>query len=585
MADPTRRLLHLARPLRWGFVLSAALGLATVASGVGLLATAAYLIAAAALGPSIADLQVAIVGVRALGLARGLFRYLERYVSHNMAFRLLAELRAFFFARIEPRSPGGLDRQHSAELVAHLVDDIEDLQFVFLRGIVPPVVALLATLALAGLLLPISEPWAAVQVGLMILVGAVIPWSLHRQARIPSAAWLQGRGRLHRSVTETLQGMADILAFGQAGRVLGRLAETSAAEASAQRRLASIEAFGSGLATAVTYLSPALALWMLQPLAAAGTISGVTLVVLVITALASFEAVEPMAASIHGLAQSQSAAARVFEFIDAPPPILEPGREAPLPRGADLSVHDLHVRYPGSPGCAICGLGFDLPAGGRLAVIGPNGAGKSTLVDVLVRFRPYRSGRIVVGGVDLDALHGTQVRRLFGLVQQQPAFFSGTLRSNLLLANPLADDLALHDALRLADLATFVDQLPAGLDSDLTQGGFGLSVGQQRRLAIAQAVLHDGPLLLLDEPTAHLDPHQARDVLKNLIDGLPNRSILLITHDLIGLDGMDEIIVLEDGKALQRGTHQALLTRPGPYRDRWLFEQERAALTAQSDWD
>lgn len=580
MTEPTRRLLRLALPLWPGFALSIVLGLATVASGVGLLATAAYLIAAAALGPSIADLQVAIVGVRALGLLRGLLRYAERYVSHNMAFQLLAELRGYFFEKLIPRSPAGLDAEHSGELTGRMVDDIEALQYLFIRGIAPPLVALLSTLVLAWLLLPISPPWAIAHVGLMVLAGAILPLCLQRSAKQPSAAWTIARSRMQRTTTEMVQGLPDILAFGQRDWIRRRMEAASTSAAKAQQRAAAIESLGAGLTTALTFLSPVFALWLLQPLVETGAVSGVALVVLVVTALASFEAVEPMAAAMHGLAQSEAAAAHVFRVIDAPPPVDEPAVERPLPARTDLTVDGLCVRYPGSSELSLTDLNFALPAGHRLAVIGPTGAGKSTLMEVLVRFRPYAKGRVEIGGVELSTMSGAQARQIFTLVRQQPAFFSGSLRSNLLLANAQADEIALRQSIELAGLLPFVASLPAGLDTQLGEGGVGLSAGQRQRLALAQALLRNSPILLLDEPTAHIDRKLAREVLNNILDRPGGQSVLLITHDVFGLESMNEILVLEAGRVVQRGCHHVLLAEDGPYRNRWLLNGEQEALLA-----
>lgn len=574
----------MALPLWPGFALSIALALATVASGVGLLATAAYLIAAAALGPSIADLQVAIVGVRALGLLRGSLRYAERYVSHNMAFQLLAELRAFFFERLIPRSPAGLDREHSSDVASRMVADIEALQFLFIRGIAPPVVALLSTMLLAWLLMPISPPWAIAQIGLLVFAGAILPFWLQRWARSPSEVFAQQRSSLYRTTTEMLQGLPDILSFGRREWISRQIGAASESAANAQRRVEAIETMGRAMTTFLMYVSPVLALWLLQPLLESGALSGVMLVVLVITVLASFEAVEPMAKAARGLAQSEAAAERVFNFIDAPPSVQEPRIEHSMPTRFDLTVRRLFVRYPESSECSLADVSFELLEGKRMALVGPTGAGKSTLVEVLVRFRPYESGRIEIGGVELSTLRGSQARRIFSLVRERPAFFTGSLRRNLLLASPEASERALHESLELAGLGPFASSLPAGLDTRIGEGGFGLSVGQQQRLAIAQAVLRPSPILLLDEPTVHLDSLQSQAVLGNLLQHLAEQSMLLITHGVSGLEAMDEIIVLEGGRVVQRGSHRALLRAEGPYRDRWLLEQEHAALAAAVAW-
>jgi thiol reductant ABC exporter CydC subunit len=580
MRSATLRVLGLARPLWRGFALSMLLGLAAVASGVGLLATAAYLIAAASLGPSIADLQVAIVGVRALGLLRGALRYTERLVSHDMAFRLLAEVRSDFFRRLEPRSPADLDDFHSADLLTNLVNDVESLQYLLTRAIAPPLVAIAFTFLLAVVIYPLSPAWVLAETALLVMAGAVVPiWVLQRSAP-PSAETADHRSGLQRLVADAVQGMPDVLSFRQVDSIVDRLDAVGQSIVASQQRVAWCESLGEGAKAALVQLAPLGSLLLLRPLLANGSLDGVGLVVLVVTALASFEAIEPLTGAVLGLAQTEAAAGRLFEIVDSAPSVQEPLKAASPGTDLDLEVDDLTVCYPGRRRPALSGLCFHLPSGHRLALVGPSGAGKTTLLKALVRFRAYSDGRIRLGGTDLQDMSGDMVRHLIHLVPQPPRVFSGTVRSNLQLAAPEASDPALMEALDLVGLGARAFTKDGGLQREVGETGNRISAGERQRIGLAQALLRRSPLLLLDEPTAHMDPLQADQVMAHVIDAVPGQTILLATHDLVGLDKMDGILVLEEGRIVQRGTHADLIETEGAYRQRWLFERERAALAS-----
>ena len=532
--------------------LAVLLGALTIGSGVALIATSAYLIAAAALRPSIADLQVAIVGVRFFGLSRGLLRYLERLVTHDVTFRVLADIRVWFYEAIEPLAPAGLggdDETSSGALLARFVADVETLQQFFVRVAGPPLVALLAG---AGVLLfygAFAWQLALVMLIFLLLAGVALPWAAHAWARPFAAPTLRTRAALHARLVEGAQGLPDLLAYGQAGAWRAQVQALGQTLAGEQRREARISGARTALGELLTHGAMLAVLWLAIPLSAEGVFAPVYLAVLALAVLPAFELVGPLPQAAQLLAASLAAARRLFAVADQPAAVAEGGMA--LTPGASgppaLQVRDLHFRYEAVGPPAIDGLSFDLPPGGKLALVGRSGSGKSTLVNLLCRFWPYEAGTIRLGGQALSELDPAAVRAQLGIVEQRPYLFNTSLYDNIRIARPEATRAEVEAAARAAQLGPLLDSLPQGLDTAAGSLGQGLSGGERQRVAIARTLLREAPILVLDEPTANLDPATARAVLETAL-GLAEegRSLLLITHDTAVLEAMDGVVRLGD---------------------------------------
>ncbi|MCZ7573821.1 MAG: thiol reductant ABC exporter subunit CydC [Ardenticatenaceae bacterium] len=572
------RLLRLMAPFKGWMALAVLLGAATVGSSIGLMATAAFLISAAALHPSIADLGIAIVGVRFFGLARGVCRYLERSVSHSVTFRLLARLRVWFYEAVEPLAPARLMRYQSGDLLSCVVADIETLQDFYVRVIAPPAVAGVIALAMAGFMWRYDPSLALVLLGFLSLTGIGVPILVRRLSRPPGRELVAARAELHARVVDGIQGLADLVACGQERRTAATIEATAHVLASAQRRLVWI----NGLQTGVSTLLMNGGMWVVVVLAillvSAGRLRGLSLAVLALATLACFEAVLPLPLAAHSLEGALAAGRRLFALADAGAVVRDPARPVEGPATYSLEAHDLWFAYaPGDPP-ALDGVSFSLPAGRRIAVVGPSGAGKSTLVNLLLRFWEYDRGVILLGGVDLRDYAQSDVRRLIGVISSQAFLFNATIRDNILLARPDADEAAVMRAAQQAQLHDFIQSLPQGYETRIGERGLNLSGGERQRLAIARALLRSAPILILDEPTANLDPLTERDVLQAISAAMPGRTTLLITHRLVGLEAMDEILVLEAGRIIERGTHLELIARAGLYQRLWLL-QNRADVS------
>lgn len=563
------RLLALMAPYWKSMLLATILGFLTVASGVGLMTTSAFLISGAALHPPVLELMEAIVGVRFFGIARAVFRYLERYFSHDATFRVLSRMRVWFYTALEPLAPARLMEYRSGELVSRIVADVGTLEQFYLRVLAPPLVALMVLLGVFAFLAWFGFSLAYAQLFFFLAAAVAVPLGVGALGRGTGRRMVETRSALNAQMVDTIQGMTEIAAFNRAGQQQEQVEALSRKFLDLQGRVAGIR----GLSSALVGLLMNLAMWSILllaiPLVTRGKLDGVYLAMLALGVLSSFEAALPLPLVFQHLGESLAAARRLFAIIDARPMIRDLPGPSPEPQRFDLRVRGLHFRYVPEEPWALNGLDFVLPEGGRLAIVGPSGAGKSTLVNLFLRFWDYGEGSISLGGHELKAFSPEELRRYMSVVTQHTYLFNASVRDNLLLAKPGAGEEELRQAAREAKIHEFIQSLPQGYDTYVGERGFKLSGGQRQRLAIARALLKNAPVLLLDEVTAGLDPVTGREVMESINRLMEGRTTLVITHRLTGLDGMDEILVLERGRILERGQHKELLEKGGLYRRMW----------------
>ncbi|MEU1708533.1 thiol reductant ABC exporter subunit CydD [Streptomyces sp. NPDC005706] len=561
------RVRAMAGPRRGRLLLALLLGGLALGSAVGLMATSGWLISRASQHPPVLYLMVAVTATRAFGIGRAVFRYAERLVSHDAVLRMLADTRVAVYRRLERLAPAGLRVARRGDLLTRLVADVDAFQDYWLRWLLPAGVAAAvstASVAFTAWLLPVAG--AALAAGLL-LAGAGVPAVTAAAARRAERRLAPARGALATRVTDLLTGTAELTV---AGALPARTAAARRADGTLTRiaaRGATATALGDGLTALICGLTVTATALLGAQAVATGRLGGVAMAVVVLTPLAAFEAVLGLPLAVRHRQRVRRSAERVFEVLDAPEPVTEPKRPRPAPGSPfPLVVRDLTARHPGQRRDALAGLDLTLERGRRIAVVGASGSGKTTLAQVLLRFLDAGAGSYTLAGVDAYALDGDDVRRLVGLCAQDAHLFDSTVRENLLLARKDADEAGLRDALSRARLLDWVDGLPDGLDTLVGEHGARLSGGQRQRLALARALLADFPVLVLDEPAEHLDLPTADALTADLLAATEGRTTLLITHRLAGLDAVDEVVVLDEGRVVQRGPYAELTAVDGPLR-------------------
>ena len=564
--SPFTRLLKLIAPFKPWVALAVLLNFVTIGSSVGLMAMSAYLISKAALVTDVSELALAITSVRLFAILRAVFRYLERYFSHTATFRILTHLRVWFYSAIEPLAPARLMRYRSGDLLARSVADIETLENFYIRVVVPPLAAA-AVVILACLILGSFDGTLALALLIfLLLTGVALPLTLRWLGKTSAGQWIATRAELNAMLVDEIQGLADLLAFDQAQEHRARVLRLNSELNREQEQQAMLRGVSNALAVLFTSLAALTVLWLAIPLVSGGQIEGVYLALLPLTAIASFEAVQPLGLALQQLEANQAAGRRLFEVIDAAPEAPDPAEPAPWPgvqRTAQESALETDYtitfdrvcfRYnPGDP-LALDGASFTFPAGSRSAIVGSSGSGKSTIVNLLLRFWDYQEGQITIGGNDLRNYRAEDVRALLGVVPQNVHLFNATIADNLRLANPDATAEQIIDACRQAQLHDFIAGLPLKYDTLIGENGLLLSGGERQRLAIARTVLKDAPILILDEATANLDAITEQHLLKSLASFMIGRTVIIISHRRMVIEPVDRVIELEQGRVLSHSS-------------------------------
>ena len=547
------KLLSFLKPLIWLVVLSIMLGIAAIATGIGLLGTSAYLIASAALHPSIAELQVAIVGVRFFGISRAAFRYLERLVSHSVNLKVLSNLREWFYRQVETAPPAVLYTHKSGDLLNRVMADLETLENFYVRVVSPVIVALVVATGVSLFLGTYDASLGLCLAAGLILNGIILPTLAVLTTRRSARKMVAARADLSSRTVEWIQGLAELQAAGVQHHWMKEINQKNLQAGEMQKNLSMMNGLNSGLSLLLLNLTVLGLLWIAIPLVNAGMINGVSMAVILLVGMAGFESVGSLPQAALMLNANLESSKRLFNVN----PTNQPKLTGQIPPAGwspkQISLEQVTFEYAEDGSFALHDVSFEISQGKKLALIGPSGAGKTSLVNLLLQFWQPSAGSINFDGFPASTIDAYEVRRLFGVVSQNAYLFSSSLRQNLLLADPSADDDRFHWALRQAKLENWVNGLPLGLDTWLGDQGMRLSGGERQRLAIARVLLQDRPFLLLDEPVENLDPVTAGCVLETIFDLFDDRGILLITHDFSYLERMNEILLLDEGRIIERG--------------------------------
>jgi thiol reductant ABC exporter CydC subunit len=526
---------------------AAALGAGASAAAVSLAATSGWLIARAAQHPPVLTLMVAAVLVRTFGIGRGVLRYAERLASHDAALRVTAALRLRVFEALIPLSPIGLSSAHSGELLSRAASEVDAVQDLYVRAVLPAVGSLLvgaAAVACTAALLPAA---ALTLVIALVLGGVGVPLLvLSAEGRATRNA-LPARTALAVAVVDLLEGSRELLAFNASGAALERIESADRILARVERRAA----FGLSAGVALSTLAAGVALWSALrigiPAVRSGALVGVMLAVVVLIAWAAPDVVADLPGVGQVVRRARSAAQRLLEFTGSDARVVDSRTPQELPRrGAAVRLQGIVAGYPGHT--VLRGTDLELLAGKRVVIVGDSGAGKSTLIAVLLRFLEFESGSFTIGGLSVRDLRGDDVRSVIGCCQQQPHLFNSTIRANLRIGEPDATDAMLFAVLQRVGLGDWFDHLPRGLDTLVGPRGTEISGGQLRRLALAQVILADFPVVLFDEPTEGLDDAAAQTLINDVLAATSDRAVVVVSHRTDWFDEHDHVLVLESGR-------------------------------------
>ncbi len=559
--------LALYKRHKWLLTLGVVLAIVTLLASIGLLTLSGWFLSASAVvgvaGIYSFNYMLPAAGVRGAAIIRTAGRYFERLVSHDATFRVLQHLRVATFSKLLPLSPAGLARFRQGELLNRIVADVDTLDHLYLRVISPLVGALVVILVVTIGLSVLDVTLALTLGGIMLATLLLLPPLFYRAGKPTGEQITQLRGQYRQQLTSWLQGQAELMLFNASDRYRKQMEKTEQRWQEAQRRQAELTALSQALMLLIGGIAVIAMLWMASDGVGGNSQPGALIALFVFCALAAFEALAPVTGAFQHLGQVIASARRITQITEQQPEVTF-SQQAPqsISRVA-LTLNEVTFRYPQQSTPALNDISLQVAAGEHIAILGRTGCGKSTLLQLLTRAWDPASGQIQLNGQPLSDLSETTLRQAMSVVPQRVHLFSATLRDNLLLAAPQASDGELSDTLKRVGLDKLLED--GGLNSWFGEGGRQLSGGELRRLAIARALLHNAPLMLLDEPTEGLDATTESQILDLLSEVMRDKTVLMVTHRLRGLARFNQIIVMDNGQIIEQGSHAELLAKQGRY--------------------
>ncbi|MBJ9160814.1 cysteine/glutathione ABC transporter ATP-binding protein/permease CydC [Citrobacter farmeri] len=559
--------LTLYKRHKWMLTLGIVLAIVTLLASIGLLTLSGWFLSASAVagfaGIYSFNYMLPAAGVRGAAITRTAGRYFERLVSHDATFRVLQHLRIHTFSKLLPLSPAGLARYRQGELLNRIVADVDTLDHLYLRVISPLVGAFVVIMVVTIGLSVLDVTLACTLGGVMLLTLFIMPPVFYRAGKTTGQNLTHLRGQYRQQLTAWLQGQAELTIFGASDRYRAQMETTELQWHEAQRRQSELTALSQALMLLIGAVAILLMLWMAAGGVGGNVQPGALIALFVFCALAAFEALAPVTGAFQHLGQVIASAVRITELTEQKPEVTFPTDVSDVPAQVTLTLRNVSFSYPEQAQKALDSLSLQVNPGEHIAILGRTGCGKSTLLQLLTRAWDPQQGEILLNDRPIAALNEATLRKTISVVPQRVHLFSATLRDNLLLAAPDASDEQLADTLRRVGLEKLLDD--TGLNSWLGEGGRQLSGGELRRLAIARALLHDAPLMLLDEPTEGLDATTESQMLELLADVMREKTLLMVTHRLRGLARFDQIIVMDNGQIIEQGNHADLLAQQGRY--------------------
>lgn len=551
----------------FGLSLGMLLAFATLAASIGLLTLSGWFISASAVaGLTIAretfNYMLPGGGVRGLAMARTAGRWGERVVSHNATFKLLTDLRIFFFKKLAPLIPGRISSLRDADLLNRLVADVDAMDHVYLRLISPVTVGVLGIACLTAFLMWFDSSLGLLLGGILAVMLLVWPILFYKLGKKNGGELTQNKADLRVTTLDWLEGYSELTLFGAEDRYRNAILES-------QKKLMAnqfVNANLTGMASAILMLLNGWTLVLILWLSADGVGGNAPdpfIALMAFATMASFELLMPIAGAFQYLGQTLSSARRLNEITLAEPDVVFNGTDSELPESLNIKFENVTFRYPDSDRDVVNNIDLDIPANTKLAVVGQTGSGKSTLIQLLTRYWDVNEGSISIAGKNITQWSEAQLRDSISVVSQRVDVLNGSLRDNLLIAAPEASDSLLGETLTKVGLEKLLED--TGLDTWLGDGGRHLSGGEKRRIGIARALLHNAPILLLDEPTEGLDKQTEKTIMALFQEHFANKTVIFITHRLVELDSMDSICLIEQGEIVEYGSHADLISQKGRY--------------------
>lgn len=559
--------LALYKRHKWLLTLGVVLAIVTLLASIGLLTLSGWFLSASAVvgvaGIYSFNYMLPAAGVRGAAIIRTAGRYFERLVSHDATFRVLQHLRVATFSKLLPLSPAGLARFRQGELLNRIVADVDTLDHLYLRVISPLVGALVVILVVTIGLSVLDVTLALTLGGIMLVTLLLLPPLFYRAGKPTGEQITQLRGQYRQQLTSWLQGQAELMLFNASDRYRKQMEKTEQRWQEAQRRQAELTALSQALMLLIGGIAVIAMLWMASEGVGGNSQPGALIALFVFCALAAFEALAPVTGAFQHLGQVIASARRITQITEQQPEVTFSQQAPQSFSQVALTLNEVTFSYPQQSAPALKDISLQVAAGEHIAILGRTGCGKSTLLQLLTRAWDPANGQIQLNGQPLSELSETTLRQAMSVVPQRVHLFSATLRDNLLLAAPQVSDARLADILARVGLEKLLED--SGLNSWLGEGGRQLSGGELRRLAIARALLHDAPLMLLDEPTEGLDATTESQILDLLSEVMRDKTVLMVTHRLRGLARFNQIIVMDNGQIIEQGSHAELLAKQGRY--------------------
>ena len=551
----------------WLLTLGVVLAIVTLLASIGLLTLSGWFLSASAVvgvaGIYSFNYMLPAAGVRGAAIIRTAGRYFERLVSHDATFRVLQHLRVFTFSKLLPLSPAGLARFRQGELLNRVVADVDTLDHLYLRVISPLIGALVVIVVVTAGLSILDVTLALTLGGIMLVTLLVLPPLFYRAGKPAGESITQMRGQYRQQLTAWLQGQAELMLFSASDRYRKQLEKTEQRWQDAQRRQAELTALSQALMLLIGGVAVVAMLWLTSAGVGGNSQPGALIALFVFCALAAFEALAPVTGAFQHLGQVIASARRITQITGQQPEVTFAAGEGQAFGQVSLTLNQVTFSYPQQPSPALENISLQVGAGEHIAILGRTGCGKSTLLQLLTRAWDPANGEISLNDQPLTRLNEATLRQAMSVVPQRVHLFSATLRDNLSLAAPGASDIQLMKALERVGLEKLLED--SGLNAWQGEGGRQLSGGELRRLAIARALLHDAPLMLLDEPTEGLDATTESQILDLLAEVMREKTVLMVTHRLRGLARFNRIIVMDNGKIIEQGSHAELLAEQGRY--------------------